>query len=170
MAWERNLFVLEDLTRPPFFVPDTKPAIDLLQEMRKRRVLIAFVVDEQGGMEGIVTMEDLVEEVVGDIFSEHAQHVPELILREAGGTVLVNGAAPIRDVNRELSLNLPEEEGWSTIAGLCLSLAGRIPSAGERLQVPNNVVLEIVEASPRRVRTVRIHPAALSQPQQPSAA
>lgn len=158
MAWERHLFVLEDLTRPPFFVPDTKAAIDLLQEMRKRRILLAIVVDEQGGMEGIVTMEDLVEELVGEIFSEHVQHVPELIRREPAGTALVLGAAPIRDVNRELDLNLPEEEGWSTIAGLCLSLAGRIPSAGDRIRVPNNVELEIVEATPRRVRAVRIHP------------
>lgn len=166
MAWERHLFVLEDLMRPPFFVPDTKAAIDLLQEMRKRRILLAIVVDEQGGMEGIVTMEDLVEELVGEIFSEHVQHVPELIRREPAGTALVNGAAPIRDVNRELDLNLPEEEGWSTVAGLCLSLAGRIPSAGERIQVPNNVVLEIVDASPRRVRAVRIHPPPALPPEQ----
>jgi putative hemolysin len=158
MAWERNLFVLEDLMRPPVFVPDTKPAIDLLQEMRKRRVLIAMVVDEGGGVEGIVTMEDLVEELVGEIFSEHVQHVPEMIHREATGTALVSGAVPIRDVNRELDLNLPEEEGWSTVAGLCLALAGRIPSAGEKIDVPNNVMLEIVDASPRRVRSVRIHP------------
>lgn len=158
MAWERNLFVLEDLMRPPFFVPDTKPAIDLLQEMRKRRVLIAMVVDEQGGVEGIVTMEDLLEELVGEIFSEHVQHVPEMIHREATGTTLVSGAAPIRDVNRELEINLPEEEGWSTVAGLCLALAGRIPSPGEKIEVPNNVTLEVVDASPRRVRSVRIHP------------
>jgi putative hemolysin len=158
MAWERNLFVLEDLMRPPVFVPDTKPAIDLLQEMRKRRVLIAMVVDEGGGVEGIVTMEDLVEELVGEIFSEHVQHVPEMIHREVTGTALVSGAVPIRDVNRELDLNLPEEEGWSTVAGLCLALAGRIPSAGEKIEVPNNVTLEVVDASPRRVRSVRIHP------------
>jgi putative hemolysin len=159
MAWERNLFVLEDLMRPPFFVPDTKPAIDLLQEMRRRRVIIAMVVDEQGGVEGIVTMEDLVEELVGEIFSEHVQHVPELIRREADGSALVSGAAPIRDVNRELDLSLPEEEGWSTVAGLCLAIAGRIPSAGEKIDVPGNVTLEIIEATPRRVRAVRIHPA-----------
>jgi len=158
MAWERSLFVLEDLLRPPFFVPDTKPAIDLLQEMRKRHVLIAMVVDEQGGMEGIVTMEDLVEELVGEIFSETTQHVPEMIRREPAGTALVSGAAPIRDVNRELDLGLPEEDSWSTVAGLCLALAGRIPSAGERISVPGEISLEIVDATPRRVRAVRIHP------------
>jgi putative hemolysin len=164
MAWEQNLFVLEDLMRPPFFVPDTKPAIDLLQEMRRRRVLIAMVVDEQGGMEGIVTLEDLLEEIVGEIFSEHVQHVPELIRREPEGRALVAGSTPIRDANRELDLNLPEEEGWSTVAGLCLALAGHIPTIGEKIEVPNNVLLEIVEATPRRIRSVRIHPLAPAQP------
>ncbi len=160
MAWEKELFVLEDLLRLPDFVPDSKSAIDLLHEMRDRRVMIAFVVDEQGGMEGIVTMEDLLEELVGEIFSEHAQHIPEMIRRDPDGTALVSGAAPIRDVNRALDLALPEEEGANTVAGLCLAHAGRIPTAGEKIAVPNNVVLEVVDASPRRVRTVRIHPAA----------
>ena len=156
MAWERNLFVLEDLMRPPFFVPDSKPAIDLLQEMRGRRILIAFVVDEQGAVEGIVTLEDLLEELVGEIFSEHVQHVPELVRLEADGTAVIAGSAPIRDVNRELDIELPEEEGWSTVAGLCLSLAGRIPPAGETLSVPGGFLLEILEATPRRVRAVRL--------------
>jgi len=156
MAWEKDLFVLEDLLRPPFFVPDSKPAIDLLHEMRDRRTLIAFVVDEQGGMEGIVTMEDLFEELVGEIFSEHVQHIPELIRREPDGCALVSGAAPIRDVNRALDLGLPEEEGANTVAGLCLAHAGRIPAAGEQIALANGVVLEIVDATPRRVRTVRL--------------
>jgi putative hemolysin len=126
--------------------------------MRKRHVLITMVVDEQGGMEGIVTMEDLVEELVGEIFSERTQHVPEMIRRELSGTAVVSGAAPIRDVNRALDLSLPEEDSWSTVAGLCLALAGRIPSAGERISVPGDVTLEVLEATPRRVRAVRIHP------------
>ncbi|MDX2167825.1 MAG: hemolysin family protein [Deltaproteobacteria bacterium] len=158
LAWQRDLSVLDDLLRPPFFVPDSKPAIDLMREMRARRVIIAFVVDEQGGMEGIVTMEDLVEELVGEIFSEYEQHVPEAIHREPGGTVLVAGATPIRDVNRALDLTLPEDDEWNTIAGICLALAGRIPAVGDRIAIPDNAELEIVEATPRRVRTVRIHP------------
>lgn len=158
MAWERDLIMLDDVIRPPYFVPESTPAVDLLQEMRRRRVLIAIVVDERGGMEGIVTMEDLVEEVVGDIFSEYVQQVPELYRREPAGTVLVDGTAPIRDLNRDLSLDLPEDEGWNSIAGLCLSLTNRIPIPGERLPLGDGTVLEIVDATPRRVRTVRIHP------------
>jgi putative hemolysin len=159
MAWERELIVLDDLVRPAFFVPDSTPAVELLQEMRRRHVLIAMVVDERGGMDGIVTMEDLVEELVGEIFSEHVKHVPELFRREPDGTVLVDGAAPVRDVNRALDLNLPEDEDWNSVAGLCLAAAGHIPVPGERLTLDNGAVLEIVDATPRRIRRVRVHPA-----------
>jgi putative hemolysin len=158
MAWERELIVLADLIRPAYFVPDTTPAVELLQEMRRRHVLIAMVVDELGGMEGIVTMEDLVEELVGEIFSEHVKHVPEMFRREPDGTIVVDGAAPVRDVNRALDLNLPEEDAWNSIAGLCLAVAGHIPVVGERIAVDNAIVLEVVDATPRRVRRVRIHP------------
>ena len=157
MAWERDLIVLDDLVRPAFFVPDATPAVELLREMRRRHVLIAMVVDERGGMEGIVTMEDLVEELVGEIFSEHVKHEPEWFHREPGGTVLVEGAAPVRDVNRALDLGLPEEEGWNSIAGLCLAVVGRIPATGERIPIANGLTLEIVDATPRRVRMVRVH-------------
>lgn len=159
MAWERELIVLDDLVRPAYFVPDATPAVELLREMRRRHVLIAMVVDERGGMEGIITMEDLVEELVGEIFSEHAKQEPEQFQREAGGTVLLDGAATVRDVNRALDLGLPEEEGWNSVAGLCLATAGRIPAAGERLALANGLTLEIVDATPRRVRRVRVHPA-----------
>ena len=157
MAWERELIVLDDVVRPAYFVPDSTPAVELLQEMRRRHVLIAMVVDERGGMEGIITMEDLVEELVGEIFSEHVKQVPELFRREADGTVLVDGAAPVRDVNRALDLSLPEDEAWNSVAGLCLASAGHIPAPGERIPLDSGLVLEIVDATPRRVRRVRVH-------------
>lgn len=158
MAWERELIVLADVVRPAYFVPDATPAVELLQEMRRRHVLIAMVVDERGGMEGIVTMEDLVEELVGEIFSEHVKQEPELFRREPDGTVLVDGAAPVRDVNRALDLHLPEEEAWNSVAGLCLAFANHIPVAGERIALDSGLVLEVVDATPRRVRRVRVHP------------
>lgn len=159
MAWQRELIVLDDLVRPAYFVPESTPAVELLQELRRRHVLIAMVVDERGGMEGIITMEDLVEELVGEIFSEHVGHEPELFRREAGGTVLLDGAAPVRDVNRSLDLGLPEDEAWNSVAGLCLATAGRIPAPGERIPIEGGLVLEVVDATPRRVRTVRVHSA-----------
>ena len=147
-----------EIMRPPFFVPDSKPAVDLLKDMRQRRQPFAMVVDEQGGLAGIVTIEDLVEEVVGDIFSEHQRQIPQLIRKEKGGAVLINGATPIRQANRLLEFELPEHGDYTTIAGLSLALAGRVPSAGEVLQLPNGGTLEMVEVSPRRVRSVRVRP------------
>jgi putative hemolysin len=155
MAWEESLFVLEDLLRPVSFVPLQKKAVELLGEMRRQRVPFCVVVDEHGSMAGIVTLEDVLEELVGEIFSEHAPKVPELFAREADGSITVAGQAPVRELNRELGLKLPEGE-WLTIAGLCLSLANRIPAIGERLVVPGGPTLEIIDASARRVRTVRI--------------
>lgn len=158
LAWEQKLIVLEDLTRPAYFVPESKQAVELLKEMRARHMPFAIVVDEQGGMSGIVTMEDLLEELVGEIFSEYAHDVPELIRREQDGSALVSGMAPIREVNRALGTDLSEEGAWTTIAGLVLARSGRIPGAGESLRLPNGVTIEVVEGSPRRIRTVRVRP------------
>jgi putative hemolysin len=157
VAWDPRLFILEDLLRPAFFAPESLSALDLMKEMKERRLPFAIIVDEQGGMAGIATMEDLVEELVGEIFSEHASKSPAPIERESSGTALVSGLAPLREVNRQLDLHLPEGD-YTTLAGLCLALAGRIPTSGETFEVADQAMLEIVEASPRRVRTVRVHP------------
>jgi putative hemolysin len=154
MAWERQLVVLEDLLRPAMFVPASAPAVKVLRDMQKRRTPIAMVVDEHGGTAGLLTLEDLVEELVGDIADEEER--PEsLVVREAGGTALVPGHAPIREVNRALDLSLPEGDGYSTVAGLCIALAGAVPERGARLSA-GRAELEIVDATPRLVRQVRI--------------
>jgi putative hemolysin len=156
MAWEEPLLVLADFLRPAFFVPEAKPAIDLLAEMRQRHQPFAVVVDEHGGMVGIVTIEDLLEELVGEIFSEHVPPAPEPFRRDRDGSVVALGSASIRELNRELGLELPTEGDWTTVAGLCLALAGRIPEVGERLSTPCGATLEVLDASPRRVRAVRV--------------
>lgn len=157
LAWEKGLVVLEDILRPPHKVPESTRALDLLREMQRRRTQMAVVVDDNGGLSGLVTTEDLIEELVGDIMSE--DDVPEVFFtREPGGTLLVQGWASVRKVNRDLHLDLPVGKDRTTIAGLCMSLAQSIPPAGERLTTEDGTVLEVVEASPRRVRRVRIHP------------
>lgn len=155
VAWDEQLFVLADLIRPAFFVPEAKSAVELLTEMRARHVPFCVVVDEHGGMAGIVTLEDVLEELVGEIFGEHAAPQPELLHRGSDGHVVVRATMPLRELNRALGLVLPEGD-WVTVGGLCLSLAKRIPVPGERFTTDDGVVLEIVDASPRRVRTVRI--------------
>ena len=108
-------------------------------------------------MTGLVTLEDLVEELVGDIADEHEKPEPSPMEQEADSWV-VRGDTPIRDVNRELDLTLPESENWTTLAGLCLELAGRIPAVGTRLKTEHGVELEIVAATPRQVKRVRLRP------------
>jgi putative hemolysin len=154
VAWQGDLIVLEDILRPAFFVPETTPAIRVLKELQRRHTRIAFVVDEHGGLAGILTLEDLMEELVGEVFSE-GEKPDEVIRREPDGSALVRADLPIREANRLLDLDLPESDAWSTVAGLVVSLSGGIPSRGTRVQ-SGDVLLEVVEATPRAVREVRI--------------
>lgn len=151
-------FEIQSLLREAYFVPESKQAVDLLNEMRARRVPFAIVVDEQGGTSGLASIEDLLEELVGDISSEHSRDEPQAIKKQPDGSAIVNGLAHVRDVNRELGIELPEDGPWTTVAGLCLQIAGRIPVTGETLEVAKGLTLEIADASQRRIRSVRIPP------------
>ena len=124
--------------------------------MRRRRTAIAFVVDEHGGLSGLLTLRDLIEEVLGTLATDEGEPAEELVRMEGPGRALVGGHAPIREINRELGVDLPEDEDYSTIAGLCLALAGRIPQRGTKLTAPDGTQLEIVDASPHLVRLVRV--------------
>jgi putative hemolysin len=157
LSWQGGLLVLEDILRPAHKVPESTRALDLLRELQRRHMQMAIVMDDHGGLSGLVTTEDLIEELVGDIMSED-DVAEQYFVREPGGTILVQGWAAVRKVNRDLHLALPVGADRTTIAGLCMSLAQAIPQAGERLTTDNGTVLEVIEASPRRVRRVRIHP------------
>ncbi|HEX8537790.1 MAG TPA: hemolysin family protein [Cystobacter sp.] len=157
-ALEQQLILLEDVLRPAYFIPESMHALDALQQMQVRRLQLALVVDEQGGLLGLVTMKDLVEELVGSISNER-EAPPEHIRYDTDGTVLVDAIIPIREVNRAVErLELPEDGNWSTLGGLCLSLAGAIPPVGARFTLGDGTVLEVTDASARRVKQVRIHP------------
>ena len=165
VAWEGHLIVLEDVTRPPFFLVETMRAMDALKELQKRRMQLAVVVDERGGVVGLVTVEDLVEELVGDILSE-SETPEEVVKREGPTTALVLGTANLRDVNRALGLELDEDQDYSTVAGLCIALAGgAIPEQGAKLKTEGGLMLEVLDATPRRVRTVRFHLASPAAPE-----
>lgn len=149
---------IKGILREIRFVPQTAPAASLLRVMQSERAPMAIVVDENGGVEGLVTIEDLVEELVGEILSEHDPG-PPLITKAEDGSVVLPGTMPIREANRQFDLELPEPPDQSTIAGLCIHEAGDIPAKGAVLTTKDGAVIEVLDASPRRVRSVRIRPA-----------
>lgn len=125
-------FSMREIARPPYFVPESKPIETLLQSFLKRRVHLAMVVDEYGGVEGIVTLEDIVEEIVGEIQDEY--DVEEVLIRElAPGRYLVDGSASLRSINRRFGLHLSEEHA-NTLAGFLLRTMGSIPEVGDSCQ------------------------------------
>ena len=147
---------LKSIVRPAYFVPETARAVSAFQEMQRRHLRLAIVVDEHGGVAGLVTLEDLIEELVGELFSEDDKP-EEAIRREQDGTATVRGDVAVRDVNRELDLEL-DEEAATTIAGLCIAMSGGIPHKGTKLVTEDGTQLEVLEASPRLVRFVRVLP------------
>jgi putative hemolysin len=149
--------LLDGQVKPVRFVPTTLPASALLRQMQRERLPLVMVIDELGGLLGLVSVEDLVEELVGEILSE-GDPPPLALVRDADGSVVVPGDVPIRDVNRALDMGLPEPDSVSTVAGLCLEAAGRMPQIGDRVTLDDGHVLEVLDATARRVSTLRIHP------------
>jgi CBS domain containing-hemolysin-like protein len=147
---------LEGIVREAPFFPESAEAIAVLRELQQRRVPLGFVVDEQGAFAGLVTLEDLVEEVVGELFHEKEPKT-DPIRAEGKDTWLVDGRTAVREVNRALELDLPEEASYATIAGFILHRLGRIPRAGETLAEDDaGLSIEVVESTPRRVAKVRL--------------
>ena len=161
LTWEGGPIVLADLLRPVKAFPETVSAIEVMRFLRRERQRVVIVIDEQGSVVGMVTFEDLVEELVGDIFSEHEVDMP-MISKERDGSAIVRGDTPLRDVNRELGIELVEPEGVTTIGGLCHVLAGGMPNRQARLAAEDGSVLIVLGASERAVERVRVIP---SRPQ-----
>jgi putative hemolysin len=147
---------LDSVLHPVPFVPTSMAAPTLLRDLQRRRMQLAVVVDEQGTIRGLVTIEDLLEELVGEILSEHDRPVG-LFQHEPDGSVLVDAATPLHELNRELGWELPEGENFRTVGGLVLALAGRIPTSGDRVRADGHEI-EVVEASHRKVKRVRVRP------------
>lgn len=141
------------LMRPAMFVPETKKILTLLREFREAHAQMAIVIDEYGGTSGLVTLEDLLEELVGEIGDEHDEVPPDLY-RERDGTVVVSGKFPVEKLEEMFQIEVPEED-FETISGLIFSILGRIPLTGEVVKY-RNLFFEILEADKRRIYRVRI--------------
>jgi CBS domain containing-hemolysin-like protein len=151
---------IEPLIRQPLYVPESMGALDLLAEMRAKRTHLAIVLDEYSGTEGLLTFEDLVEEIVGEVEDEHDDAPEALVVPLDGGLWEADARAELEDVAREIDPKLADvEEDVDTLGGLAFVLAGRVPEPGEILaHDPSGWKLEIVDSDGRRVTRLRLHP------------
>ncbi len=148
------------LVRPILFVPPSMPAIDLLAKMQTTRIHLALVVDEYGGTDGIVSMEDIVEEIVGDIEDEHDDDAAPSVVRQADGSFIADARAKLEEVVAVVGAGFDVGEvvkEVDTLGGYLVTQAGRVPVRGELVQGPGSFEIEVLDADPRRVKKVKIH-------------
>jgi CBS domain containing-hemolysin-like protein len=150
---------IDPLIRQPLFVPESMGMPDLLARMRAERIHLAIVVDEFGGTEGLLTIEDVVEEITGEIEDEHDEELAGLLVPLEGGGWDADARAELEDVAKMVDARLGTvEEDVDTIGGLAFVLAGHVPQQGEMLNHPSGWRLEVVESDTRRVTRLRLHP------------
>ncbi len=150
-------FDLRRWVRPPVFIPSSASLGVALKRMQESQVHFVFVVDEHGGLEGILTLEDLLEEIVGEINDEYDEETREQI-RKDGETYILDGMLPVRDANKRFGFGLTEDEGYTTIAGYLLAKAGRLLRPGDRVEDAAGV-FSVERVEKRRISRVRFRPA-----------
>jgi CBS domain containing-hemolysin-like protein len=152
--WGRDDFHIREILRPPFFVPETMRILELLKEMQKTKQKFAIVIDEFGGVSGVVSMEDVIEEIVGDIKDEYDDD-QEPIVRDRDGFI-VKGDFAIYELNEALQIEIDDNEDYQTVAGLISCKLGKIPGPHDHVTV-EGYVLEVLEVDKNRIKSVRIH-------------
>ena len=153
-----DAFNLEALLRRPLMVAPQIPVLDLLLQMRQARIHLALVVDEYGGIDGLLTIEDLVEEIVGDIADEHDEVEGPIIVERPDGALDLDARLSIEDFETRLGQTLTEDEREAdidTVGGLVFTLAGRVPTRGEVISHPSGLEFRILDADARRIRRLR---------------
>ena len=149
------------ILRPVLYAPPSMPALDLLLKMQASRTHMALVIDEYGGTDGLVSIEDVMEAIVGDIEDEHDEDEPPELTAAGDGGFIAEARAPLDVVSETVGFDfasLPEAEGVDTIGGLVTAVAGRVPARGEILSGPGAFEFEVLDADPRRVKRLRIRP------------
>jgi CBS domain containing-hemolysin-like protein len=148
------------ILRPVLYVPASMPAVDLLVRMQATRTHMALVIDEYGGTDGLVSIEDLVEIVVGNIEDEHDEAEGSGITRLPDGRFVADARVPLEDISAALGVDLVsarQAEDVDTLGGLVVSITGRVPARGELIKGPDGLEFEVLDADPRRLKRVRIH-------------
>ena len=150
-----RMFKLERVLKKPYYVVDTARLEDVLRQMQREKFHFGFVVDEHGGVEGIITLEDLLEEIVGDISDEHDEEVNEQIKPLPDGSFILDGGLAVRDLNKRCGLQLPVSEAYTTIAGFLMAESGTILKEGEAVPF-NGHIFKIEKVEKRRIIQVRM--------------
>src|SRR5881394_3849191 len=156
---DRRPAKLARLLRKVLFVAPSVPVLDLLVQMRQARTHIAMVVDEFGGIDGLVTIEDLIEEIVGEIEDEHDVAEPLTLIERPDGSIIADARIPIDAIEEQHGTRLRppgEEDAVDTLGGLVFTLAGRVPKRGEIIAHPDGIEFEVLDADPRRVKRLRV--------------
>lgn len=148
---------LKELAHPPVFIPETKNVSDLLEEFRAKHIHLAVVLDEYGGTAGIVTFEDILEEIVGEIQDEFDREEPAVNRNtpQSDGSMVADARMTIWELNQLMDMEISEEEGYDTLGGYIMASQGRIPQTGEHIET-EELSIDILAASPRRLDTVKI--------------
>ncbi len=163
LAWCQNkstTFKIRQMLREVLFVSPSMRTLDLLLQMRQSGTKIALVVDEYGGIDGLVTFSNLIEEIIGDIQNAHDQGEPMKIQRLQDGNILIDARYNLEELEEQLNLNFDVADitdDVDTIGGLVSSLAGHVPVPGELVRHPNGFEFEVMDADPRRIKTLLIH-------------
>ena len=163
---QRRGFALEKVLRKVLFAAPSMRVLDLLKEMRITRIHLALVVDEYGGVDGLVTIEDLVEEIVGEIEDEHDAEAPPSLVEEAPGIALADARVKLEEFEQRFGKFVDDEERAEvdTLGGLVFYLANRVPTRGELIRHPSGIEFEVVDADPRRVRLLRVRHIPIESP------
>ncbi len=153
-------FDLRTLVRGLLYVPPSMPIGVLLQKMQTERIHMALVIDEYGGVDGLVTIEDLIEQVIGEIEDEHDTDADSLWVKEKPGCYLAEAKTPLEEFEAEIGKDLTsslDEEEVDTLGGLVFLLTGRVPARGEMVPHPDGAEFEVVDADPRRIKRLRVY-------------
>ncbi|WP_339830919.1 hemolysin family protein [uncultured Parvibaculum sp.] len=156
----RPPFTLRSIRREVLFAPPSMPALDLLVKMQATRIHLALVIDEYGGTDGLVSIEDLVEQIVGEIEDEHDTDEGPALVRREDGTIDADARCPIEELEEMTGLRLIEsgdEDDVDTLGGLVSSLLGRVPLRGEMVRHPAGLEFEVKDVDPRRIKRMRVH-------------
>ncbi len=172
-AGPSDSFRLQSILRQPLMIAPQMPVLDLLLQMRLRRIHLALVIDEYGGIDGLVTIEDLVETIVGDIADEHDEPDVPMLVERHDGTLDIDARMPVEEFEHRLGAVLTGQERESeieTVGGLVFRLAGHVPTRGEVLSHESGIQFRVMDADARHIRRVRVRPAAPRPDPDPEAA